>query len=184
MKKTLTAVISGLLLASAMGYASADTAPATTAPAATVSAAPAPAKARPDLFAALAGTQVSLDDAIKTAEQTVTGGKLVKAELDISTTPTAYKVALADSSNRTVTYVKVDASTGKVLTSKVYRPDNRVAKVAAPSAAVPAKAAAPAKASTTSKTSGGLFGKKQSSSAPATSSTNPLKTPATTTPAQ
>lgn len=151
MKKTLTVAISGLLLASAMGYASAD---ATTAPAPTAApvttAAPAPAK-KLGLFAALAIAKVSLDDAIKTAEQAVPG-KLVSAVLGNDSNPNTYRIGIADSSKRTVTYVGVDSSTGKVLTTKVEnRAPNAANKAKHPPAAGAAKPATAKPATTTTK---------------------------------
>lgn len=160
MKTTIAATLSGMLLASTMGYAAA--APTT----------PAPAPAKQDIFATLSTTKISLDDAIKTAEQTVSG-KLVKAELDSDSSPNTYRVAIADSGNRTVTFMKIDSSTGKMLGSKVYRPDNRAASPAGKTgAATPMKAApaaSPAKPAASA-------AKTPAASAPAAS--NPLKTSA------
>ncbi|QLQ32689.1 MAG: hypothetical protein HZT40_15085 [Candidatus Thiothrix singaporensis] len=61
MKTTIAAALSGMLLASAMGYAAAAANPVT----------PTPAPAKQDIFATLSSVKISLDDAIKTAEQTV-----------------------------------------------------------------------------------------------------------------
>ena len=124
MNTTIAAAVSGLLLITTMGYVSA-----------------APATAKPDMFTTLANTKVSLDDAIKTAEQTVSG-KLVKAEMDSDSSPNTYKIAIADNSSRTVTFMKIDSTSGKVLASKVYHPDNRAEKVANKVGATPMKAPA------------------------------------------
>lgn len=194
MKTTIAAALSGMLLASAMGYAAAAANPVT----------PTPAPAKQDIFATLSSVKISLDDAIKTAEQTVPG-KLVKAELDSDSSPNTYRVAIADSGNRTVTFMKIDSSTGKMLGSKVYRPDNRAASAAgktgaatpmkvapAASAAKPAanatKSVAPAAgapaASNPLKTSAAPAAAKPAATpAAAAPTTNPLKTTTTPTPA-
>ncbi|MEB4591614.1 PepSY domain-containing protein [Candidatus Thiothrix sp. Deng01] len=162
MKTTIAATLSGMLLASTMGYAAA--APTT----------PAPAPAKQDIFATLSTTKISLDDAIKTAEQTVSG-KLVKAELDSDSSPNTYRVAIADSGNRTVTFMKIDSSTGKMLGSKVYRPDNRAASAAGKTGAATPMKAAPA-ASTAKPAASATKSVAPAASAPAASS--PLKTSA------
>lgn len=116
MKTTIAATLSGLLLMTSMGYASANPTP--------------PAQKRPDIFAALEITKVSLDDAIKTAEHTV-AGKLVSADMGNDGKSSFYRVAVADNNSRTLTFMKIDATNGKVLASKVYHPDNRAAANAA-----------------------------------------------------
>ncbi len=82
----------------------------------------------PNLFGMLATAKISLDDAIKTAEQTV-AGKLVKAEADSTSSPQSYRITLADVGTRTMTYVKVDANTGKVLGTRTYRAGRHAPKV-------------------------------------------------------
>lgn len=104
MTTKILAVTTGLILTFALGTATAH-----------------------DLFTALADTKITLDDAIHTAEQMV-AGKLVKANLDIHSTPFTYKVAIADSNTRTITYIKVDPNSGKVLTSKTYHTDKPIKK--------------------------------------------------------
>ena len=77
----------------------------------------------PSVFNAIAKTHVTLDEAIRTAEQTI-GGTLVKAELDQTTSPDCYRVDIADANSRTVTALKIDTDTGKVLSTKTYHPVN------------------------------------------------------------
>lgn len=127
MRLALTSVIGGALLVSSMGYALADPA------------------AKPDLFALLAIPKISLDDAIKTAEQTVSG-KLVKAELNNDSHPNTYRVAIADSDSRTITSIRIDTRTGKVLGTKVYHPGSRATRTSSRAAK---KAAITTAASTT-----------------------------------
>lgn len=107
------AVVSGLILASVLGCAVAN--PTTSA-----------LKGK-DLFTTLASTRITLDEAIQTAEHTVSG-KPVKATLDGDTTPAAYRVAIADSNTRTVTYIKIDSITGKVVDSRTYHTDKQSEK--------------------------------------------------------
>jgi len=83
------------------------------------SASPSPGR---DLFAILAGTKISLDDAIQVAEKTVSG-TTVKAELENDSHPNTYRVVIADSSSRTLTYLKIDSTTGAVLDLRTYRAD-------------------------------------------------------------
>jgi hypothetical protein len=128
--KTLAA-ISGLFLASVLGYAAAN--PATPA------SPTAPAAQKQDVFAAMASTKITLDDAIQTAEHTVTG-KLLKAGLDSDGTSIAYKIAIADSNTRTVTYFKIDPATGKVVDSRTLHPDKQAARSANKPASPAAKA--------------------------------------------
>ncbi|WMP18764.1 PepSY domain-containing protein [Thiothrix lacustris] len=116
MNAKILTMVSGLLVVAAIGSASAN--PAT--PNATASA-------KPDVFATLASTKTTLDSAIQTAEHTVTG-TLLKAGVDNETTPAAYRVAIADSKSRTVTYFKIDSVTGKVVDSRILRPDKQTAK--------------------------------------------------------
>lgn len=134
MNTKIFTLFSGLVLASVLGVASA----------APISAAPTTAKAQ-DVFAALDATKISLEDAIKTAENSV-AGKPTKAILDEKSIPAAYRVAITDSAKRTVTVVKIDSVTGKILDSRVYHPDNQAKAGAAVGIMPPA---AKAKASTT-----------------------------------
>lgn len=76
---------------------------------------------RQDVFAVLGSINVSLEDAVKSAEKTVFG-KPVKAELISDSNPPVYRVAIADTNSRTLTLIKVDAGTGSVLSSRVVHP--------------------------------------------------------------
>lgn len=116
MNATLLARISSLLLISALGWTAANAASATT-----------PAPQKKDMFAVLADTKITLDEAIQTAEHTVTG-KLLKAGLDGDNTSIVYKIAIADSNTRTVTALTIDTVTGKVLNSKTFHADQQVEK--------------------------------------------------------
>ncbi len=77
-----------------------------------------------DIFTALGKVQVSLDDAIKAAEKTVFG-QTIKAELSYDSSPPVYRVAIADVNSRTITFIKVDAGTGNVLSSRVVHPGHK-----------------------------------------------------------
>lgn len=136
---SITHVASGLCLAFAVSVASAN-------PVNSATAAPA-TQAKQNVFTLLTNTKITLDDAIKAAEKSVSGS-LIGAELSREGSP-SYRVVLADTNSRTLTFVKVDASNGKILSSRVTHPDNRgVVKtkaiqthIAAPPAAAAHKAA-------------------------------------------
>jgi hypothetical protein len=177
--KTL-ATVSGLFLASVLGYATAN--PATPASPA------APAAQKQDVFAAMASTKITLDDAIQTAEHTVTG-KLLKAGLDSDGTSIAYKIAIADSNTRTVTYFKIAPATGKVVDSRTLHPDKQAARAAnKPAPAAANKAMTPAAKAPAAKAPAAPMTSASTPAAPMTSASTPAaKAPAapmsTTTPA-
>ncbi|WMP18734.1 PepSY domain-containing protein [Thiothrix lacustris] len=85
------------------------------------------ATAKQDIFVALNTTKITLDDAIQTAEHTVTG-KLLKATLDGDNTSLVYKIAIADGNTHTITALTIDTITGKVLDSKTFHTDKRAEK--------------------------------------------------------
>lgn len=62
----------------------------------------------------LQSANVSLVDAVRAAEASVTGGKVVEAELEREKGRTVYEVELIDSAQKKRT-VYVDAATGKVV---------------------------------------------------------------------
>jgi hypothetical protein len=113
---TRLAGFSSLILVAALGCTSANAASTTT-----------PATPKQDMFAALEATKITLDEAIQTAEHTVTG-KLLKATLDGDNTSLVYKIAIADSNTRTITALTVDTITGKVLDSKTFHADKQAEK--------------------------------------------------------
>lgn len=167
MKTIIAATLSGVVLMTAMGYASANPAAA------------APAQKKQDIFTTLASTKVSLDDAIKTAEHTVSG-KLVSADLGNDGKSSSYRIAIADNNSRTLTFMKIDAASGKVLASRVYHPDNRAANAAG-------KTSAAAHASKTMKNAANTASaaSPMAQKAPKTGTVvaNPLKAPTVATPA-
>lgn len=114
--KVLTFLSIGLLVCLAE-FAQADNTPTTARP-----------RLVSNLFGMLTTAKVSLDEAIQTAEQTV-AGKLVKAETDSTSSPNSYKIAIADTNTHTITYIKIDASTGKVLSTRTWHPHSPNPKV-------------------------------------------------------
>lgn len=75
-----------------------------------------------DLFDFLNNAKISLDDAIKVAEQTVSG-KLIRATIEPKGSVSYYKIVLADKSSRSLTYIRIDSITGKVQSLRTYRID-------------------------------------------------------------
>jgi uncharacterized membrane protein YkoI len=75
-----------------------------------------------DLFDFINSTKISLDDAIKIAEQTVSG-KLIRATIEPKGNVSYYKIVLADKSSRSLTYIRIDPNTGKVQSLRTYRAD-------------------------------------------------------------
>jgi hypothetical protein len=142
MNATILTGVSGLILASVLGCTAANAASAST-----------PAPQKKDMFAVLADTKITLDEAIQTAEHTVTG-QLLKAGLDSDNNAIVYKIAIADSNTRTITALTIDTVTGKVLNSKTFHADQQVEKTSrkpgaakaapAPQATSPKAEAAPA----------------------------------------
>jgi hypothetical protein len=113
MKINALAITTGLILAFTLGYAAANPTP--------------PAIPQKDVFSVLATTKISLDDAIHTAEQTV-AGTLIRASLNTVRSPTIYKIAIADSNTHTITDIKVDPVSGRVVSSKTYHTDKTAEK--------------------------------------------------------
>jgi uncharacterized membrane protein YkoI len=77
-----------------------------------------------DLFDFINSTKISLDDAIKIAEQTVSG-KLIRATIEPKGNVSYYKIVLADKNSRSLTYIRIDPNTGKVQSLRTYRADWR-----------------------------------------------------------
>ncbi len=73
-----------------------------------------------DLFDFLNNAKIPLDEAIKIAEQTVSG-KLIRATIEPKGTVSYYKIVLADKSSRSLTYIRIDPITGKIQSLRTYR---------------------------------------------------------------
>ena len=77
-----------------------------------------------DALADVAKVQVSITQAITTAEQ-ATSGKATKAELEHEKKGLIYKVEVANATTKKVMDVQVDGTTGKVLSTKEDKADHQ-----------------------------------------------------------